>query len=86
MNGILDAVIPRADGSGHVSEPRDSLDELVRQLEDAAAQLRTGELDAEQAAELVEECARLAALAGSELDRLVREAAPDPRPGQGELL
>lgn len=69
-----------------MSEPRDELDGLTRQLEDAAGQLRTGELTPDQAASLVEECARLAALAGSELDRLARDAAPDPRPGQGELL
>jgi hypothetical protein len=69
-----------------VTEPRDDLDGLTRQLEDAAGQLRTGELTPDQAASLVEECARLAALAGAELDRLARDAAPDPRPGQGELL
>lgn len=62
------------------------LAELTRELEDAAAQLRAGELTPDQAAKLVEECARLAALAGSELDRQARDAAPDPRPGQGELL
>jgi hypothetical protein len=69
-----------------VSERLDGLDGLTRQLEDAAAQLRTGELTPDQAASLVEECARLAVVAGSELDRLARDAAPDPRPGQGELL
>jgi hypothetical protein len=69
-----------------VSETPDSLDELVRRLEDAASQLRLGDLDGERAAELVEECARLAVDAGAELDRLAREAGPDPRPGQGELL
>ncbi len=69
-----------------MSDRADSLDELVRKLDDAAAQLRGGALDGEQAAALVEECARLAALAGSELDRLVREAGPEIRPGQGELL
>ena len=62
------------------------LDELTRELEDAAAQLRAGELEPDQAATLVEECARIAALAGAELDRQAQDAAPDPRPGQGELL
>ena len=62
------------------------LDELTRELEDAAAQLRAGELEPDQAATLVEECARIAALAGAELDRQSQDAAPDPRPGQGELL
>ncbi|MGI8592871.1 MAG: hypothetical protein ACR2ML_00610 [Solirubrobacteraceae bacterium] len=64
----------------------DRLEELTRELEDAAAQLRTGELEPGQAATLVEECARIAALAGAELDRQSQDAAPDPRPGQGELL
>jgi hypothetical protein len=59
------------------------LDELTRKLEDAAERLRAGDLDAEQAAALVEECARLAADAGSELDRLGRE---QPAPGQDRLL
>ena len=64
----------------------ESLDELVRELEDASARLRAGGLEPERAAELVEECARLATRAGGELDRLTREATPDARPGQGELL
>ena len=62
------------------------LDELTRELEDAAVQLRAGELDPDQAATLVEECARIAALAGAELDRQAQDAAPDRLPGQGELL
>lgn len=62
------------------------LNELTRELEDAAAQLRAGALEPDQAATLVEECARIAALAGAELDRQSQDAAPDPRPGQGELL
>jgi hypothetical protein len=69
-----------------VSEPPDTLARLTRELEDAAARLRGGELGSEEAAALVEECARLAALAGSELDRRARDAAPGPAPGQGELL
>lgn len=64
----------------------EGLDELIRELEDAAAQLRGGRLDAQDAAQLVEECARLATQAGGELDRLTREATPAARPGQGELL
>jgi hypothetical protein len=64
----------------------DALDDLVRELEDAAARLRAGGLEPEDAAELVEECARLATRAGGELDRLTREATADARPGQGELL
>jgi soluble cytochrome b562 len=63
----------------------DTLERLVEQLEQAAAQLREGNLDAAEAAAVVEACADLAAKAGSELDRLARE--PDePLPGQEELL
>jgi hypothetical protein len=61
----------------------DKLDDLTERLEDAAARLRGGELSPEAAATLVEECARLAAEAGTELDRLGRE---QPAPGQDSLL
>jgi hypothetical protein len=50
------------------------LDALVERLERAAASLRSGELAPERAAALVDECARLAAEAGAELDRRVRAA------------
>ena len=50
------------------------LDELVARLEHAAQQLRAGELPPERAAALVDECARIAAEAGAELDREVRAA------------
>jgi hypothetical protein len=50
------------------------LESLVERLERAAAELRTGELPPERAAALVDECARLAAEAGAELDREVRAA------------
>jgi hypothetical protein len=57
------------------------LDELVARLEAAAGELRGGELSADRAAELVEECARLAAETANELDREMRAAdvsvAPD---------
>src|SRR3954447_22745133 len=46
--------------------PPESLERLIGRLEQAAATLRTGELPAEQAAALVEECARVAAEAGAE--------------------
>jgi hypothetical protein len=63
------------------------LDELIRELEESAARLRAGELDAAQAAELVERCAELAARVGAELDRAGREAERDtPAEGQEELL
>jgi hypothetical protein len=53
------------------------LEILVERLEGAAARLRSGDLEPNEAAQLVDECARLAAQAGAELDRLVRrEPAP----------
>jgi exonuclease VII small subunit len=66
------------------SEP--SLEELIDRLERAAEQLRSGELSPDAAATLVEDCAALAAAAGSELERRARAAAAEPIPGQGELL
>jgi hypothetical protein len=51
-----------------------SLEPLIERLERAAAELRSGELAPERAAALVDECARLAAEAGAELDREVRAA------------
>ena len=61
--------------------PDPRLDELVERLERAAAELRGGELAPERAAALVEECARLAAEAGTELDRRAR-AGDGGLPGQ----
>jgi hypothetical protein len=52
----------------------ESLAQLSQQLETAAADLRAGGLDPERAAELVEQCARLATQAGAELDRRTRAA------------
>jgi hypothetical protein len=61
------------------------LEELVVELEDAAAQLRSGELAAEDAARVVERCAELAARVASQLESQARE--PDEAlPGQEELL
>ena len=61
------------------------LDDLVRELEEAAEQLRGGELEQEQAAQAVERCAELAATIGQQLDDMARE--PDEAlPGQEELL
>jgi hypothetical protein len=50
----------------------ETLEILVTRLERAAAELRSGELDATYAAALVDDCARIAAEAGGELDRRVR--------------
>ena len=63
------------------------LDKAIRELEESAAQLRAGEMEAVQAAELVERCADLAARVGAELDRAGREAERDaPSEGQEQLL
>jgi hypothetical protein len=59
----------------------DALDRMVDRLERAAAELRSGELAPDRAAAVVDECARLAAEAGAELDREVRAADAGP-PGQ----
>jgi hypothetical protein len=60
------------------------LDALTMQLEDAAARLRAGDLDADSAAELIDQCARLAARAAGELERDAR--AIEAPPGQDSLL
>ena len=64
-----------------------NLDELIGELEQAAARLRAGDLDQAAAAEVVERCAELAARIGSELDRAGRDAERDaPAQGQEQLL
>jgi hypothetical protein len=60
------------------------LDSLAADLERAAARLRSGDLDAEASAELVDECAQLASRAAAELDRQARAA--EPAQGQDSLL
>jgi hypothetical protein len=54
--------------------PRDALERMVERLELAAAELRSGDLAPDRAAALVDDCARIAAEAGAELDREVRAA------------
>jgi hypothetical protein len=66
-----------------MTEPSD-LDGLAGELERAAVRLRSGELDADGAAELVDECARLASRAAAQLDREAR--ASEPAPGQDSLI
>ena len=64
----------------------DPLDTVVEKLERAAAELRSGTLDPGRAAALVDECARLAAEAGAELDRAMRAAdSGQPPPDQLRL-
>jgi hypothetical protein len=63
-----------------------TLDELVVRLERAADQLRSGDLSADAAATVVEDCAALASQASAELERRAREADREPLPGQDTLL
>lgn len=64
----------------------DNLDELIDRLERAAAQLRSGELSADAAATLVEDCAALAGEASAELEHRARLGAEEPAPAQETLL
>jgi hypothetical protein len=67
-----------------MTEPPSDLDGLAGELESAAARLRSGDLDADGAAELVDECARLASRAAAQLDSEAR--ASEPAPGQDSLI
>jgi hypothetical protein len=66
-----------------VSEPVD-LQELAEELEAVADKLRSGAVDADEAADLVERCAELAARMGSEVDARARGATESE--GQERLL
>jgi hypothetical protein len=59
-------------------------DALSRELEQVAARLRSGDIEAPEAAELVERCAELAARIGAELDAQSRAATEAE--GQERLL
>jgi hypothetical protein len=63
----------------------ESLEDLVRELENAAAQLRSGNLDSAKAADLIERCAELAARLGGELEARLR-SGEGGSPGQETLL
>jgi hypothetical protein len=66
--------------------PPEALEAIVERLERAAAELRSGDLDPSRAAALVDECARLAADAGAQLDAELRAAdAGTAAPGQLRL-
>ena len=54
-----------------MSEP---LERLADELEAVAAKLRAGEVDPDEAAELVERCAELAGRVGAEVDAHARRA------------
>jgi len=62
--------------------PPEALDLIVERLERTAAELRAGDLPPDQAAALVDECARLAVEAGAELDRAVRSSEGGGPAGQ----
>jgi exonuclease VII small subunit len=62
------------------------LDDLITRLERAAEQLRSGELSADAAATMVEDCAALATQAAAELEQLTRAEVSAPAPGQDSLL
>ena len=57
----------------------DPLTELSAQLEEAARRLRAPGLEVDEALSLIEECARLASEASSQVDRRTR-AALEPLP------
>jgi hypothetical protein len=63
-----------------------TLDELIERMERAAEQMRSGDLSADAAAGLVEDCAALASQASAELERRSREAEREELPGQDSLL
>jgi hypothetical protein len=62
----------------------DPLEELAEELEAVAAKLRAGEVDPEEAAELVERCAELASELGAQVDAQGRRASETE--GQERLL
>jgi exonuclease VII small subunit len=63
------------------------LNAAIEELERSAERLRTGDVDREEAAALVERCAELAATVGAELERRARSVRSDePPPGQEQLL
>jgi hypothetical protein len=61
-----------------------SLEQLTEELEAVAEKLRAGEVEPDQAADLVERCAELAAQLGAEVDARARSATETE--GQERLL
>jgi len=71
------------------TEDHSTLERLVARLEQAAGRLRAGDLDAQAAAEVVEQCAQSAAHASAEFERLARAAASEQStipPAQDRLV
>jgi signal transduction histidine kinase len=73
-------------GQGEVREGMRQIDDLIEQLERASEQLRSGELSADAAATLVEDCAALATRASAQIERMARSEAAPAVPGQESLL
>jgi hypothetical protein len=61
-----------------------SLEQLTEELEAVAEKLRAGEVEPDQAADLVDRCAELAAQLGAEVDARARSATETE--GQERLL
>ena len=61
----------------------EQLDDLIARLERAAEQLRSGELSADAAATMVEDCAALATQAAAELEQLSRAEVVGAAAGPG---
>jgi exonuclease VII small subunit len=61
-----------------------SLEQLTEELEAVVEKLRAGEVEPDQAADLVERCAELAAQLGAEVDARARSATETE--GQERLL
>lgn len=76
--GSVETPGPRAPGEHEraVPAPHDA-ELLITELEQAAARLRAGGLDVEEATALVERCADLATRLGAELDRQARPDSPE---------
>ena len=68
-----------------MSPDEPTIEDLVQELESAAKELRSGELDSAEAADLIERCAELAARLGGELEALARKGEGSA-PGQETLL
>jgi hypothetical protein len=62
------------------------LESIARELEAAAERLRDKDVGGDEAADLVERCAELAARAGQELEREARATPSGGQPGQETLL
>ena len=69
-----------------MNETNPGIEDLIAELEQAAARLREGKLDQGEAAQLVERCADLAGRVGSALEREARSSEAGSPRGQEQLL